>query len=99
MSDRKELPWDKIHKEIIRALHEMALVQGQEFFVANTKYVAEYVSLNPEEYPFLNRGCTYKGVVSRITMAINQMGWDKWTTSNKSGRGMKYIVPWRKIRC
>lgn len=99
MSTRTELPWDKIQKEIVSALHTMALNQGEEFFVVNVKRIADHVSMTPEEYPTINKGVSHKGIMGRTTMSLLKHGWTKWNNGTRCGTGMKFIVPWRKIRC
>lgn len=99
MSTRTELPWNKIQKEIVSALHTMALSQGEEFFVVNVKRIADRVSTTPEKYPLINKGVSHKGIMSRAIISLIKHGWEKWNAGSRCGTGRKFIVPWRKIRC
>jgi hypothetical protein len=89
MTPRTELPWNRINKEVTASAKKITKTQ----FVS-TKQLADYVRDQPEEYPLLNEK-THKCTISRITMSMNRMGWQPWSSQKDGGKQKVFMIPGR----
>ena len=96
---RTPLPWHEIFREIKRAIPLWSQEEyGKHVFTVNCQRLAEYIDTHSEEYPEITRGVTFKGLQGRLSMSMRKMGWDRWTAANRTGKGMKYIIPWKEMK-
>ena len=82
-STRRELPWADITRQVRRATlaYMNSTFDSPRKYVA-VKHVANYLCfLEPPEsirYPHLC-GQTYRTIATRVTMAMNKMGWVEYS--------------------
>ena len=86
MVGRRELPWDKINKEVNAA----ALLCTNTRYVSS-RAVAEFVLENQSEYPMLAN--THKCTTSRITMSMRRQKWEPRTSSRNAGKQKVFTIP------
>lgn len=93
------LPWEAIQREILAAVVAYAK-EGftKPPFAVNCKHLAEHITCNPDDYPYITHNASFKGINGRVSMGINKMGWTPWTRGNTCGGGMKYIIPWDELK-
>lgn len=93
MATRTTLPWDTIYQEARTGVIDLAKRDGRPF-VISVRYLADYMYARPDTYPTITCANSVKVVRSRCTMAFDRFGWKRWTTGNRNGGAMKFVVPW-----
>ena len=86
MVGRRELPWDKINKEVVAA----TLLYTSTQYVSS-RLLAEFVLENQADYPLLSN--THKCTTSRITMSMRRQNWEARTSSKNAGKQKVFVIP------
>ena len=87
-STRTELPWDKISKQVLKAVCDYN--EGRKF--VSSKRIAEYIHKDPTLYP-LFKDCTFQTTQSRITTVLEtKIGWARYNGVGGKKAGV-YINP------
>ena len=93
MSSRTELPWSDIQKDVIAAIDAC---NEQRLFIP-VKKVASHILKDQSAYPHITdsiRQMTRERVVmSRISMALNKLGWPIFSYNSTSSGTSVYVDP------
>jgi hypothetical protein len=88
MSHRTELPWDKIGKQVLKAIRDYN--EGRRF--VSSKRIAEHIHSDPTPYP-LFEDCTFQTTQSRVTTVLeNKLKWVRYNRKGGKKAGV-YINP------
>lgn len=93
MPTRHELPWPLIQSDVISAIDAC---NEQRPFVS-TKKVAYHIFENMSDYPSLTSGIKLmtkeRAVKSRICMALDRLGWPRFSNHSTPSGSSVYIDP------